>query len=84
MDFFEESTSFFIPIENSIYVERKKNRTTEDDIFICECKPSATATPEELANPKLSFDCKEKCANRRICTECEVNSCPCGENCNNR
>ena len=28
-------------------------------------------------NPEISFDCKEKCINWLICTECEVWSCPC-------
>jgi SET domain-containing protein len=56
----------------------------EEDIFVCECLKSTSATPEQLSDPNLSFDCKEKCINRMISTECERRSCPCGDLCNNR
>lgn len=80
----KESYKYFKPIKTSIYVERKQKQPTEDDIYVCECIPSRDATPEQLRDPNISFDCMEKCINRMISTECEVNSCPCHEDCHNR
>ena len=81
---FKESAKRYQPIRKSIYLTRKQKTPTEDDIYVCDCLSSSTATPEQLADPSLSFDCQEKCINRLICTECEVRSCPCGELCHNR
>ena len=80
----KQSDDFYKPIKTSIYVERKQKMPSEDDIYVCECMPSNSASAEQLANPEISFDCKEKCLNRMISTECEVNNCPCGELCHNR
>ena len=80
----KEATKYYQPIKKSIYLERKQKNPSEDDIYICDCIKSTDATKEQLANSELSFDCKEKCINRFICTECELKSCPCAELCNNR
>lgn len=80
----KEASREFHPIRKSIYLDRKQKAPTEDDIYVCECLRSADATPAQLNDPELSFDCKEKCINRHICTECEAKSCPCGDLCNNR
>lgn len=81
---FKESAKRYQPIRKSIYSTRKQKAPTEDDIYVCDCLPSDAATPEQLADPTISFDCQEKCINRLICTECETRSCPCGELCHNR
>lgn len=81
---FKESAKKYQPIRKSIYLTRKQKTPTEDDIYICDCVCSNTATAEQLSDPYISFDCQEKCINRLICTECEVKSCPCGELCHNR
>ena len=84
MRWFKESAKRYQPIRKSIYLTRKQKAPTEDDIYICDCITSSEATPEQLADPTISFDCQEKCINRLICTECEVKSCPSGELCHNR
>ena len=81
---FKESCREFQVIRKSIYIDRRQKSATEEDIYICECMKSTEASPEMLADTHLSFDCKEKCINRSISTECEARSCPCGELCNNR
>lgn len=80
----KEACREFTPIRRSIYVDRRPKPLTEDEIYVCNCLRSSTATPDQLQDSSLSFDCKEKCINRKICTECEVRACPCGDLCNNR
>lgn len=82
--YFKDAAKRYTNIRRSIYLNRRPKNPTEDDIYVCDCLSSQTATEEQLNDPSLSFDCGEKCINRIICTECESRSCPSGENCNNR
>lgn len=38
----------------------------------------------EMQNPHISYNCGDKCINRYMCTECEEESCPCEDECQNR
>lgn len=80
----KEAAKDYTVIRRSIYVDRKPKALSEEDIYVCDCVKSSSASLEQLSDPNVSLDCKEKCINRKICTECEVKSCPCGELCNNR
>lgn len=71
----------FQVIRKSLYLDRKQKTPTEEDIYVCECVRSTADPPPEAS---FSFDCKERCINRQISTECEAKSCPCGDLCNNR
>jgi hypothetical protein len=84
LKYIRESSRAYTVIKKSIYLDRKQKTPNEDDIFVCECVKSSTATIEQLSDPSLSFDCGEKCINRLICTECESKSCPSEELCKNR
>ena len=82
--YFKEAYKRFSNIKKSLYLNRRPKNPTEEDIYVCDCLRSSTATQEQLDNKELSFDCGEKCINRIICTECESQSCPSGDNCGNR
>lgn len=79
-----ESSKVFTPIKRSIYLDRKQKVPSEDDIYICDCVKSTSATTTQLSDSRLSFDCGDKCINRMVCTECEVSTCPCADLCQNR
>lgn len=79
-----EASKIFQPIKKSIYLDRKQKVLSEDDIYICDCVKSTKATSEQLSDPRVSIDCGQKCINRLMCTECEMNSCPAVESCQNR
>ena len=79
-----EACKVFQPIKKSIFLDRKQKVPSEEDIYVCDCVKSSKATPEELSDPCVSFDCGEKCINRLMCTECESGSCHCEELCQNR
>lgn len=77
--FIKESLKQYHLIKKNKYIDRKKRCHQEEDIYNCNCIPETKAS-----HPNQSINCGEKCINKLISTECDPDSCPCGDLCQNR
>ncbi|CAD8144339.1 unnamed protein product [Paramecium octaurelia] len=81
----KESFKYFTLLKKNQYLERKQYRVSRDETLVCSC----IMCPEDQIQsrpqgPQYSYNCGERCLNRFTCTECDVELCPCAEQCKNR
>jgi hypothetical protein len=74
-----ESLKCFTQLRKNIYLERKKKQPRMDEMEKCGCRAAPAA-----AETNQFVNCREKCLNRMICTECDDETCSCGPLCENR
>ena len=90
---YQLSLKEYTPIKKSIYMDRKKKTTYDDeDSLQCDCRPNffSPSEVEEILRTQYKdktedelFGCIEGCQNRAIYLECDEN-CKCGVSCRNR
>ena len=79
----EEACKSFKFVRRSIYLERKPQKLTGDEIMTCNCR-HPTKVSEGPFSGKWTVSCGRKCLNRVISIECSAETCPSGEHCTNR
>ncbi|CAD8059228.1 unnamed protein product [Paramecium sonneborni] len=81
----KDSFKYFTLLKKNQYLERKQYRVSRDETLVCSC---IMCPEDQIQNrpqgPQLSYNCGERCLNRFTCTECDVELCPCAEQCKNR
>ncbi|CAD8144224.1 unnamed protein product [Paramecium pentaurelia] len=81
----KDSFKYFTLLKKNQYLERKQYRVTRDETLVCSC---IMCPEDQIQNrpqgPQYSYNCGERCLNRFTCTECDVELCPCAEQCKNR